>query len=406
MAEQQQQQMQPPNVPSAPLVLGSPHELSQHHAAIPPLPAGVSQGILQSLPPGVLPSGVPGVPVSVPMLPGQTPHIPGVSIPHTTSPQGGASAAAAAAAASRRPANSPLTLGELYLLTKPATWESGDPSAQPPPHHLDPNAPPIPVEDAIPDASASISAPSGGGRAVGPRRTQRGGKRAHPYPSEEQVEDDEEEDGAGDEDYALHPAAGVGELPVTPNGKKGKAASAGSAPRPRFKCSYPSCEKSFTREGDRVRHMSTTLHRGETLSSQRIAEIMAETRETHRQYCIRCKRIMLRINSRRRHEENPQACGSRRGMPKDVIEAGRVRDDEYLGVPEDGTAPQFVAVPMTVPEDGVLPVMPQIPVDAPSEVILPTSGPNDAYVFLVSFSVRDSSDVLSQTPWTPSMMVA
>lgn len=385
MAEQQQQHMQPPNIPSAPLVLASPQDLAQHHAALPPLPAGISQSILQTLPHGVLP---PGVPVSVPMLPGQTPHIAGVNIPHAPSPQGGASAAAAAAAAAatRRPANSPLTLGELYLLTKPATWESGDPTSQVPPQHLDPNAPPVPVADAFADASASISALPGGSRAAGPRRTQRGGKRAHPYPSEEQVEDDEEEDGAVDSDYAVHPT-GISAEPATPTGKKAKAASAGNTPRPRFKCSYPSCDKSFTREGDRVRHMSTTLHRGETLSSQRIAEIMAETRETHRQYCVRCKRIMLRVNSRRRHEENPQACGSRRGMPKDVIEGGRVREDEFGGLAEDGVAPPFVAVPMTLPEDGVLPPMPQIPLEQ-QQVILPTSGPNDAYVWAAIPSVQ------------------
>lgn len=57
----------------------------------------------------------------------------------------------------------------------------------------------------------------------------------------------------------------------------------------------------FTREGDRQRHMGTTLHPGEVLSAARRAEIYAETRAARRQFCVHCGHILLRVESRRRH---------------------------------------------------------------------------------------------------------
>jgi hypothetical protein len=213
-----------------------------------------------------------------------------------------------------------LTLGELYLLTRPATW---DPSEEQPLGR---------TRAATKQRSGSVSEGSEAGRAPAPRsRGGRGGRRKTRTPYYVAQSDDEEDaDGDYVGDYTAS-AEWVAQTSAAPrrgaasgSARGGGSTGTGRGNGVRFKCTYTGCDKSFTREGDRARHLATTLHRGELLSPQRIADIMAETRETHRQYCIRCKRIMLRVNSRRRHEENPGACGSRRGMPKDVIEGGRV----------------------------------------------------------------------------------
>jgi hypothetical protein len=98
-------------------------------------------------------------------------------------------------------------------------------------------------------------------------------------------------------------AGAVGKAPRAREPKRAAAPTGG-----RFRCTYAGCDKSFTREGDRQRHLSTTLHKGEAITPDRRAEIMAETRDSHRQYCIHCGRILLRVESRRRHEETPGAC--------------------------------------------------------------------------------------------------
>ncbi|EPQ56348.1 hypothetical protein GLOTRDRAFT_128293 [Gloeophyllum trabeum ATCC 11539] len=91
------------------------------------------------------------------------------------------------------------------------------------------------------------------------------------------------------------------------------------------------CGESCTRAADLVRHIFTVHDRGkvETLSEEDKAKLYEVTDPRERIWCEYCRKILSRVDARKRHEANPRACSEFPSPPEeDGEEKGKAGPEE------------------------------------------------------------------------------